>query len=86
MCLGVSVCISSVCVLLVRDQPAADRSSNVSHVVVVHPREAGAYNISWARLTYTSDDSQEIVRVTLYSPPNFHLFLPHSPLITEWSY
>jgi translocon-associated protein subunit beta len=49
-------------------------SSNVSHVVVVLPREAGAYNISWARLTYTSDESKEMTGFT--SAPGPVLVLP----------
>ena len=58
-------------------------SSNVSHVVIVRPLEAGDYNISWAKLTYTSDDSKEIVSTCTFnmvftSPPTP---LPLSPLL-----
>ena len=45
------------------------RNSNVTHNVILQVKEPGRYNISWARLSYTTDDGQEQVWL------NNHVFL-----------
>ena len=62
--IGYKVCLLSLTPLLFRN-------SNVSHMVIMKPNAAGYYNVSWAKVTYSSPESSEQVSLV-------HCHLGHS--------
>lgn len=53
-------------VLLLNLQSIVSSSGNVSHTVILHPLSSGVYNISWASLSYVSnEEGQEKVKLLI---------------------
>lgn len=50
-------------------------NSNVSHLVIMKPNAAGFYNVSWAKVTYSSADNNE--QVAYSSAPGVIQIIPY---------